>query len=117
MDIKIGSMGMPFPGMTAAIVDDAGNPVPAETEGNIALKPGWPSMMKTIWQNEEKYKSYFFINWYIAGDKGMQDKDGYFWFIGRADDVIKTSGERVGPFEVESALVEHPAVVEAGVIG
>ena len=117
MDIKIGSMGKPFPGITASIVDDQGNSVPAGTEGNIALKPGWPSMMKTIWQNEEKYKSYFVNGWYLAGDRGMMDTDGYFWFIGRADDVIKTSGERVGPFEVESALVEHPAVIEAGVIG
>lgn len=117
LDIKIGSMGKPIPGIIASIVDDRGNPVPPETEGNIALKPGWPSMMKTIWDNEEKYKTYFLNGWYIAGDRGMMDKDGYFWFIGRADDVIKTSGERVGPFEVESSLVEHPAVIEAGVIG
>jgi acetyl-CoA synthetase len=74
-------------------------------------------MMVTIWQNEEKYKSYFVNNWYISGDRAWRDEEGYFWFLGRADDVIKTSGERVGPFEVESALVEHPAVVEAGVIG
>ena len=117
LDIKLGSMGKPFPGITAAIVDDTGQLLPSESEGNIALKPGWPSMMRTIWQNEEKYKSYFVNGWYITGDRGMLDKDGYFWFIGRADDVIKTSGERVGPFEVESSLVEHPAVIEAGVIG
>ena len=101
----------------AAIVNDEGKVLPVNTEGNIALKPGWPSMMRTIWQNEEKYKSYFIGNWYLTGDHGLVDEDGYFWFIGRADDVIKTSGERVGPFEVESALVEHPAVIEAGVIG
>lgn len=117
MDIKIGSMGKPVPGVTAAIVDDHGKPVGINTEGNIALKPGWPSMMKTVWRRPHKYQSYFSGGWYISGDHGMVDKDGYFWFIGRADDVIKTSGERVGPFEVESALVEHPAVVEAGVIG
>lgn len=117
MDIKIGSMGKPFPGITAAIVDDEGKELPCNTEGNIALKPGWPSMMKTIWKNQEKYDSYFVNNWYLSGDHGSVDNDGYFWFIGRADDVIKTSGERVGPFEVESALVEHPAVIEAGVIG
>ncbi|KKS98314.1 MAG: acetyl-CoA synthetase, acetyl-CoA synthetase [Candidatus Gottesmanbacteria bacterium GW2011_GWA2_43_14] len=117
MDIKIGSMGKPFLGMEAAIVDDAGKPVANDTEGNIALRPGWPSMMKTIWQRQEKYDSYFINNWYLSGDRGYRDSDGYFWFIGRSDDVIKTSGERVGPFEVESALVEHPAVVEAGVIG
>lgn len=74
-------------------------------------------MMHTIWRRPQKYKSYFTNGWYLSGDRGMVDKDGYFWFIGRADDVIKTSGERVGPFEVESALVAHPAVVEAGVIG
>jgi acetyl-CoA synthetase len=117
MDIKIGSMGKPVPGLTAAIVDDRGRPLPPNTEGNIALKPKWPSMMHTIWRRPAKYKSYFAGGWYISGDRGMMDHDGYFWFIGRADDVIKTSGERVGPFEVESALVEHPAVVEAGVIG
>ena len=117
MDIKFGSMGKPFPGIEAAIVNDEGKVLPVNTEGNIALKPGWPSMMRTIWQNEEKYKSYFIGNWYLTGDHGLVDEDGYFWFIGRADDVIKTSGERVGPFEVESALVEHPAVIEAGVIG
>ncbi len=117
MDIKIGSMGKPFPGVHASIVDDDGHELPENTEGNIAIRPGWPSMMKTIWRRPQKYDSYFVNNWYISGDRGWKDKDGYFWFIGRADDVIKTSGERVGPFEVESALVEHPAVIEAGVFG
>ncbi len=117
MDIKIGSMGKPVPGLTAAIVDDKGHISGPNTEGNIALKPKWPSMMKTIWRRPNKYKSYFVNGWYLSGDRGMVDHDGYFWFIGRADDVIKTSGERVGPFEVESALVAHPAVIEAGVIG
>jgi acetyl-CoA synthetase len=117
MDIKIGSMGKPVPGVEAAIVDDEGRPVANNKEGNIALKPGWPSMMKAIWRRPHKYQSYFAGGWYISGDHGWKDDDGYFWFIGRADDVIKTSGERVGPFEVESALVAHPAVVEAGVIG
>lgn len=117
MKIKLGSMGKPIPGVIAAIVDDHGKELGPNTEGNIALRPPWPSMMKTIWRRPHKFKSYFVNNWYISGDRGMRDKDEYFWFIGRADDVIKTSGERVGPFEVESALVEHPAVVEAGVIG
>ncbi|MBI5448976.1 acetate--CoA ligase [Candidatus Gottesmanbacteria bacterium] len=117
MNIKIGSMGKPIPGVTAAIVDDSGTELGPNQEGNIALSPGWPSMMHTIWKRPHKYKSYFTRHWYISGDRGMQDKDGYFWFIGRADDVIKTSGERVGPFEVESALVSHPWVIEAGVIG
>jgi len=117
LDIKIGSMGKPFPGLKAAIVDDEGRPLGANKEGNLALKPPWPSMMKTIWRRPHKYESYFTNGWYISGDRAWRDKDGYFWFVGRADDVIKTSGERVGPFEVESALVAHPAVVEAGVIG
>ncbi|OGG14376.1 acetate--CoA ligase [Candidatus Gottesmanbacteria bacterium RIFCSPHIGHO2_01_FULL_39_10] len=117
MDIKIGSMGKPFPGLTAGIIDDKGNELADGQEGNLALKKGWPSMMKTIWHRHVKYESYFINNWYISGDRAYKDKDGYFWFVGRADDVIKTSGERVGPFEVESALVEYPGVVEAGVIG
>lgn len=116
-DIKIGSMGKPFPGIGAGIVDDHGRELGPKKEGNLALKPPWPSMMRTIWRRPQKYDSYFVNGWYLSGDRGWRDKDGYFWFIGRADDVIKTSGERVGPFEVESALVEHPAVVEAGVIG
>lgn len=117
MPIKFGSMGKPFPGIEAAIVDEAGNPLPQGAEGDLALKPGWPSMMRTIWKNQKRYKEYFRNGWYITGDTATIDKDGYFWYVGRADDVIKTSGERVGPFEVESALVEHPAVAEAGVIG
>lgn len=117
LDIKVGSMGKPFPGLEAGIVDDEGKPIEDGKEGNLAFRPGWPSMMATIWQNDKKYQSYFVNGWYISGDHAWKDKEGYFWFIGRADDVIKTSGERVGPFEVESALVEHPAVAEAGVIG
>ena len=118
MDIKPGSMGKPVPGITAAIVDDKGKKVGVGKEGNLALSPGWPSLMKTIWRRPQKYDSYFIKKeWYITGDRAYNDKDGYFYFVGRADDVIKTSGERVGPFEVESALVAHPAVIEAGVIG
>jgi acetyl-CoA synthetase len=117
MPIKFGSMGKPFPGIEAAIVDETGKPLPVGAEGDLAIKPGWPSMMRTIWNNEKRYKEYFRNGWYITGDTATIDKDGYFWYVGRADDVIKTSGERVGPFEVESALVEHPAVAEAGVIG
>lgn len=117
MDIKLGSMGKPLPGVEAAIVSDDGKQLGFNKEGNLAIRPGWPSMMKTIWRRPKKFESYFLGGWYISGDRAFQDKDGYFWFIGRADDVIKTSGERVGPFEVESALVEHPSVAEAGVIG
>lgn len=121
VDIKIGSMGRPVPGIIAGIIDDKGEQLPVLKEGNLAIKPGWPSMMRTIWRRHAKYDSYFITGrdgeWYISGDRAYRDKDGYFWFLGRADDVIKTAGERVGPFEVESALVEHPAIAEAGVIG
>lgn len=131
LPIKLGSMGKPFPGIMAGIVDDEGKELGIRKEGNLAIKPGWPSMMHTIWRRPQKYKSYFLTpgkkvaskdasfvgDWYISGDRAWKDEDGYFWFLGRADDVIKTAGERVGPFEVESALLEHPAVAEAGVIG
>ncbi|MBW3111461.1 MULTISPECIES: acetate--CoA ligase [Bacillaceae] len=118
MEIKPGSMGKPFPGVKAAIVDDQGNEVPPYRMGNLAIKKGWPSMMNQIWNNPQKYDSYFMPgDWYVSGDSAYMDEDGYFWFQGRIDDVIMTSGERVGPFEVESKLVEHPAVAEAGVIG
>ncbi len=85
--------------------------------GNLAIKAGWPAMMRQIWNNPGKYESYFINGWYISGDSAYGDEDGYFWFQGRLDDVIHTSGERVGPFEVESKFIEHPAVLEAGVIG
>ncbi|MBP0726388.1 acetate--CoA ligase [Bacillus sp. RG28] len=118
MPIRPGSMGKPFPGVEAAIVDHSGNEVPPYTMGNLAIKKGWPSMMATVWNNEAKYQSYFVNDeWYVSGDSAYMDEDGYFWFQGRVDDVIMTSGERVGPFEVESKLVEHPAIAEAGVIG
>jgi len=118
LEIRPGSMGKPIPGVEAAIVDDFGSVLPPNTMGNLAIKKGWPSMMRQIWNNPEKYASYFLPNgWYISGDSAYMDEDGYFWFQGRVDDVIMTSGERVGPFEVESKLVEHPAVAEAGVIG
>ncbi len=117
MEIKLGSMGRPIPGVKAAVIDDKGNELGVGSHGNLAIKPGWPSMMKEIYKNPEKYQEYFVDGWYTTGDKAYHDAEGYFWFIGRADDVINTSGERVGPFEVESALVEHPAIAEAGVIG
>ncbi|KZR59218.1 acetate--CoA ligase [Pseudobacillus badius] len=118
MDIRPGSMGKPVPGVKAAIVDDQGNELPPNRMGNLAIKKGWPSMMVAIWNNPEKYESYFMPGgWYVSGDSAYMDEDGYFWFQGRVDDVIMTAGERVGPFEVESKLIEHPAVTEAGVIG
>ncbi|HZG87634.1 MAG TPA: acetate--CoA ligase [Paenibacillus sp.] len=118
MDIRPGSMGKPIPGVQAAIIDDEGNELPPYSLGNLAIRAGWPSMMRRIWNNPAKYEEYFRLKgWYVSGDSAYMDEDGYFWFQGRVDDVINTSGERVGPFEVESKLVEHPAVAEAGVIG
>ncbi|GKV69551.1 acetate--CoA ligase [Sporosarcina sp. NCCP-2716] len=118
LPLKPGSMGKPVPGIEAAIVDDQGNVLPPNRMGNLALRKGWPAMMRAIWNNPEKYDSYFLNDeWYVSGDSAYMDEDGYFFFQGRVDDVIMTSGERVGPFEIESKLLEHPAIVEAGVIG
>ncbi|MFF2093558.1 acetate--CoA ligase [Paenibacillus sp. NPDC058174] len=118
MDIKPGSMGKPLPGVKAAIIDDQGNVLPPYRMGNLAIRTPWPSMMRKVWNNPSKYEEYFRLEgWYVSGDSAYTDEDGYFWFQGRIDDVINTAGERVGPFEVESKLVEHPAVAEAGVIG
>ena len=118
MDIKPGSMGKPIPGVDATILDDYGNELPPYRMGNLAIGTPWPAMMRKVWNNEAKYEEYFRIeSWYVSGDSAYRDEDGYFWFQGRVDDVINTAGERVGPFEVESKLIEHPAVLEAGVIG
>lgn len=118
MPVKPGSMGKPVPGIEAAIIDDNGKVLPPNRMGNLAIRTPWPSMMRLIWNNAPKYEEYFRIpGWYISGDTAYMDEDGYFWFQGRIDDVINSSGERIGPFEVESKLVEHPAVAEAGVIG
>jgi len=117
-DFPIGCTGKPFPGTYATVVDEQGKEVPPGQLGNLVVKPGWPSMMKEIWRNQAKYDEYFRIpGWYVSGDTAYKDAEGFIWYQGRADDVIKTAGERVGPFEVESALVAHPAVAEAGVIG
>jgi acetyl-CoA synthetase len=115
--IRPGSMGKPLPGITVGIIDDHGNELPPHTMGNLAIKPKWPAMVRTIWNNPERFEQYFLNGWFVTGDSAYMDPDGFFWFEGRVDDVINTSGERVGPFEVESKLVEHPAVAEAGVIG
>ncbi len=117
MDVKPGSMGKPFPGVTAGILDDAWNPLPPGEEGHLAVRPEAPSIFRNYWNKEEMYQSKFKNGWYITGDRARMDEDGYYWFVGRADDVINTAGHLVGPFEVESALIEHPAVAEAGVIG
>lgn len=118
LPIKLGSMGKAVPGIEAAIIDNQGNVLAPYEMGNLAIKKGWPAMMRTIWNRQELYDTYFINDeWYVSGDSAYMDEDGYFWFQGRVDDVIMTSGERVGPFEVESKLLEHEAIVEAGVIG
>ena len=121
LEIRPGSMGLPLPGITAAVVERTDDGVrvlgsPGE-EGELALKTGWPSMFRGYLGEEERYRKCFSGEWYLTGDLARVDSDGYFWFIGRADDVIKSSGHLIGPFEVESALMEHEAVAEAGVIG
>jgi len=122
MEIRPGSMGRPLPGIEAAIVKrlpDGNVEVVThpEEEGELALKPGWPSIFRGYLNEEERYRKCFACGWYLTGDLARYDRDGYFWFVGRADDVIKSSGHLIGPFEVESILMEHPAVAEAGVIG
>jgi len=117
MTVRPGSMGKPIPGITAAILDENYRELPPDQEGHLAIKTAWPSMFRTYWNNSDLYKSRFINGWYITGDRARRDSDGYFWFVGRTDDVINTAGHLVGPFEVESALIEHPAVAEAGVIG
>jgi acetyl-CoA synthetase len=118
MKIKAGSMGRPVPGVTAAVLDPTTFEPLAENGrvGLIALRPGWPSMMRGYWQNPEAYAKKFRGEWYLCGDKATVDADGYFWFVGRDDDVINTGGHLVGPFEVESALLEHPAVAESAAV-
>jgi len=118
--IRFGSMGKPTPGHIVDIVDEEGKPVPVGKEGLIAVKTEPekpPGIMQEYWQDDEKNREVFKNGWYFTGDKASKDKDGYFWFIGRADDVIKASGYRISPFEVESVLIEHPAVAEAAVVG
>ncbi|HLB24427.1 MAG TPA: acetate--CoA ligase, partial [Dehalococcoidia bacterium] len=122
MEIRPGSMGRPLPGIEAAIVrrtDDGGVEAVIEPgmDGELALRPGWPSMFRGYWNEPERYQKCFAGGYYLTGDLARRDEDGYFWFVGRADDVIKTSGHLIGPFEVESTLLEHEAVAEAGVIG
>lgn len=122
MDIKPGSMGRPLPGIDAAIVEQKEDGSVEEVrelgvQGELALRPGWPSMFRGYWNEPERYKKCFAGGFYLTGDLARRDQDGYFWFIGRKDDVIKTSGHLIGPFEVESVLMEHKAVAESGVIG
>ena len=118
MPVKPGSMGRAFPGITATVVDPRTFEPYAEPGrvGLIALKPGWPSMMRSYWKNPTAYEGKFRNGWYLCGDRSSIDKDGYFWFVGRDDDVINTGGHLVGPFEIESALLEHPAVAESAAV-
>jgi acetyl-CoA synthetase len=122
MDIRPGSMGRPLPGVEAGIVQHLpdGSIREVDTpgvEGELALKPGWPSMFRGYLNEDERYRKCFVGGWYLTGDLAKRDADGYYWFLGRADDMIKSSGHLIGPFEVESAFMAHPAVAEAGVIG
>ncbi len=121
MDINPGSMGKPLPGIEAAIVrrtDDGVELIDTpDTKGELALKRGWPSMFRGYLGEEARYRKCFAGDWYLTEDLATRDADGYFWFVGRADDIIKSAGHLIGPFEVESALIEHEAVAEAGVIG
>lgn len=118
MKVKPGSMGRLFPGITGAVLDPE-NYEPITEPGKIGLiafRPGWPAMMRTYWNNEEKYREKFKNGWYLSGDRSSIDNEGYYWFVGRDDDVINTGGHLVSPFEVESALLEHPAVGESAVV-
>jgi len=122
MDIRPGSMGKPLPGIEAAIVRRVGDEVvevveEPGVEGELALASGWPSMFRGYLNEDERYRRCFSGRWYLTGDLARRDAGGYFWFVGRADDVIKSAGHLIGPFEVESVLLEHPAVAEAAVIG
>jgi len=120
MDVKPGSMGKPLPGIEAAITRKEKEHLiflKDDEEGELTLRAGWPSMFRGYLGQEERYRKCFVDGWYLTGDLAKRDADGYFWFVGRADDVIKSAGHLIGPFEVESALMEHPAVAEAGVIG
>jgi acetyl-CoA synthetase len=122
MDVKPGSMGRPLPGITAGVVEHLEGGGVREISkpmamGELVLRPGWPSMMRAYLNEEARYKKCFVDGWYLTGDLAMRDSEGYYWFVGRTDDVIKSAGHRIGPFEVESALMEHPAVAEVGVIG
>lgn len=122
LDIKPGSMGKPLPGVEATVVrhlTGGGIAVVDEVDrqGELALRVGWPSMFRGYLDQDERYRKCFADGWYLTGDLVRRDADGYYWFVGRADDVIKSAGHLIGPFEVESVLMEHPAVAEAGVIG
>ncbi|MGD9600962.1 MAG: AMP-binding protein [Gammaproteobacteria bacterium] len=119
LPVKFGSMGRPSPGIDLAVIDDDGNPLPPDREGDVAVRvaPRWPpGLFKEYRGDEERTRKCFRHGWYLTGDRAYVDAEGYFWFVGRADDVINSAGYRIGPFEVESALLEHPAVAESAVV-
>ena len=117
LDIRPGSMGKPVEGIEAAIISDDGKPVGDGEQGNLCIKPDWPSQFVTYLNNDEVYRQKFKNGYYYSGDTAYRDKDGYYWFMGRSDDVINTAGHLISPFEVESALLEMDEVAESGVIG
>ncbi|MDQ6774473.1 MAG: AMP-binding protein [Candidatus Dormibacteraeota bacterium] len=120
LEVRPGSMGKPSPGVTVAVIDESGAPLPPDSEGDIAVRfrPERPvGLFEEYWRNPEATAASRRGDWYVTGDRAYVDADGYFWFVGRSDDVIISAGYRIGPFEVESALVEHPAVAEAAVVG
>jgi len=119
LEVKPGSMGFPFPGISATVLQPHTfeRLTEAGTVGIIALRPPWPSFIRGYWNNEEGYRAKFVNGWYLTGDRASVDADGYYWFMGRDDDVINTGGHLVGPFEIESALLEHPAVAESAAVG
>ncbi|BBP46035.1 acetyl-coenzyme A synthetase [Thiosulfatimonas sediminis] len=119
--LKPGSCTQPLPGIAAVILDEAGNELHGDEGGLLAIKKPWPSMIRTIWNDDARYKSTYFPiegkNYYVVGDSAHRDADGYFWILGRVDDVLNVSGHRLGTMEIESALVSHPRVAEAAVVG
>ncbi|MCX7826415.1 MAG: AMP-binding protein, partial [Verrucomicrobiae bacterium] len=117
LPIKPGSMGTPLPGIEAAVVSDDGTVLPDGQQGNLCLRPGWDSMFISYFHHEDIYRQKFRHGWYMTGDTARRDAEGYYWFMGRSDDVINTAGHLVSPFEVESALLEVEGIAESGVIG
>jgi len=118
--MRPGSAGVPFFGVDIAVVDDQGEEVPANTGGKLVIRQPWPSMLRTIYGDQKRYKETYWSeieDCYFTGDGARRDKNGYFWVVGRIDDVLNVSGHRLGTAEVESALVSHPKVAEAAVVG
>ncbi len=121
MEVRPGSMGKPLPGIEVALIKDVRNNqisfAANNEQGEIAIRKGWPSMFTAYLENPDRDAKCFVGDWYLSGDLAQKDQDGYYWFVGRKDDVIKTSGHLIGPFEVENVLMDHPAVLESAVIG